>query len=178
MADDAGPEPSPLDLTPRSSRPGAGTRRPGAIALVLVVGGALVYVLLRTLGDASLFFYDVAKAVELRSELGDGRFRVVGTPEPGLVVAEMDGGSAVVLTLCAGDVLADVVNMGDTAELFQPGVPGVLQGAWTTGRPPGVDGLSGAADDGWFLRTDHMVVKHDNDYRSDGAELEPCGETG
>ena len=178
MADDAGPEPSPLDLTPRPSRPGTGTRRPGAIALVLVVVGALVYVLLRTLGDASLFFYDVAKAVELRSELGDGRFRVVGTPEPGLVVAELDGGSAVVFTLCAGDVLADVVHMGDPAELFQPGVPVVLQGAWTAGRPPGVDGLSGAADDGWFLRTDHMVVKHDNDYRSDGAELEPCGEAG
>ena len=177
MTDDAGPEPRSLDLTPRPARPAAGRRR-GALALLLLLVGGMVFVLLRTLGDASLFFYDVAEAVELRSELGEGRFRVVGTPQPGLVVTESDGGSAVVFTLCAGDVLADVVHQGDPAELFQPGVPVVLQGAWAAGRPPALDGLSNAAGDGWYLRTDHMVVKHDNDYRADGAELAPCGAAG
>jgi len=54
-------------------------------------------------------------------------------------------------------------------------VPVVLQGAWVVGTPPGIGGLTSAADDGWYLRTDHMVVKHDNDYRSDEAELETCG---
>ena len=174
MTDAAGPEPPSLDLTPRPARPAAGQRR-GALALLLLLVGGVVFVLLRTLGDASLFFYDVAEAVELRSDLGDSRFRVVGTPQPGLVVTESDGGSAVVFTLCAGDVLADVVHQGDPAELFQPGVPVVLQGVWTAGRPPALDGLSNAAEDGWYLRTDHMVVKHDNDYRSDEAELETCG---
>ena len=62
--------------------------------------------LLRSLGDASLFFYEVPEAVELRSELGDDRFRVVGTPQPGLVEGELGGEAAVVFTLCAGDVLA------------------------------------------------------------------------
>ena len=76
-------------------------------------------------------------------------------------------------TLCAADVLADVVHVGDPAELFQPGVPVVLQGSWVRGPVP--VGLVDPADDGWHLRTDHMVVKHDNDYRGDGAELTPCG---
>ena len=177
MTDDAGSEPPSLDLTPRPARPAAGNRR-GAIVLLLLLVGGIIFVLLRTLGDASLFFYDVAEAVDLRSDLGDSRFRVVGTPQPGLLVTELDGASAVVFTLCADGVLADVVHLGDPAELFQPGVPVVLQGAWTAGRPPDMDGLSDAAGDGWYLRTDHMVVKHDNDYRSDGAELEPCGAGG
>jgi len=59
--------------------------------------------------------------------------------------------------------------------LFQPGVPVVLQGAWKAGSVPGIADLDAPADDGWHLRTDHMVVKHDNDYRSDEAELETCG---
>ena len=177
MTDDAGSEPPSLDLTPRPARPAAGNRR-GAIALLLLLVGCIIFVLLRTLGDASLFFYDVAEAVDLRSDLGDSRFRVVGTPQPGLLVTELDGASAVVFTLCADDVLADVVHLGDPAELFQAGVPVVLQGAWTAGRPPDMAGLPDAAGDGWYLRTDHMVVKHDNDYRSDGAELEPCGAGG
>jgi hypothetical protein len=65
--------------------------------------------------------------------------------------------------------------------LFQPGVPVVLQGSWQAGSPPGLAGLPAAANDGWFLRTDHMVVKHDNDYRTDEertADIDACGVTG
>lgn len=141
--------------------------------LVVVLVVALVAVLFRTLGDAALFFYEVDRAVELRPELDEARFRVVGTPQPGLLEVEVDGEAAVAFTLCAADVLADVVHVGDPAELFQPGVPVVLQGSWVRGPVPA--GLVDPADDGWHLRTDHMVVKHDNDYRGDGAELTPCG---
>mgnify|MGYP002413620237 CR=1 FL=1 len=126
------------------------------------------------LGGAARFVYEVSGAVALGSGLGEDRFRVGGTPQPGLVEGELGGEAAVVFTLCAGDVLADVVHLGDPAELFQPGVPVVLQGAWKAGRPPDLTGLDGAAADGWFLRTDHMAVKHDHDYRSDAAPLPPC----
>jgi len=168
------------DLTPAPSRPdvgtGSGRRRPGPVLLVVVLVVAMVAVLLRSLGDAALFFYEVDRAVELRSELDEARFRVVGTPQPGLVEVEVGGEAAVAFTLCAGDVLADVVHLGDPAELFQPGVPVVLQGSWVRGSAP--VGLTAPADDGWYLRTDHMVVKHDNDYRGEGAELAPCGLSG
>ncbi len=144
--------------------------------LVVVLVVAVVAVLLRSLGDAALFFYEVDRAVELRSELDEARFRVVGTPQPGLVEVEVGGEAAVAFTLCTGDVLADVVHLGDPAELFQPGVPVVLQGSWVRGSAP--VGLTAPADDGWYLRTDHMVVKHDNDYRGESAELAPCGLSG
>ncbi len=174
-----GPEEDPtgsaIDLTPSTSRPERARRRPVAVVAVVVVLVAVVAVLLRTLGDASLFFYEVSEAVERRTELADARFRVVGTPQPGLVEVDAEGDPAVAFTLCAGHVLADVVHVGDPAELFQPGVPVVLQGAWVLGPPAGLAGMEAPADDGWHLRTDHMVVKHDNDYRGEGAELEPCG---
>ncbi len=168
-----------VDLTPAPTRPadgfgpGTGRRRLGPILLLVVLVIALVAVLFRTLGDAALFFYEVDRAVELRPELDEARFRVVGTPQPGLLEVEVDGEAAVAFTLCAADVLADVVHVGDPAELFQPGVPVVLQGSWVRGPAPA--GLVDPADDGWHLRTDHMVVKHDNVYRGDGAELTPCG---
>jgi cytochrome c-type biogenesis protein CcmE len=178
VPDSANPTGGPTgDLTPTPTRPaggpGTGRKRPSAVLLSLALLIAVVVVLLQTLGDAALFFYEVDRAVELRSELDEARFRVVGTPQPGLITTDVDGEVAVVFTLCAGDVLADVVHFGDPAELFQPGVPVVLQGAWKRGPLP--LGLTAPADDGWYLRTDHMVVKHDNDYRGDGAELEPCG---
>ena len=171
-----GSSPGPsLELTPSPSRPERARRRPGAIVAVVLLVVAVVAVLLRTLGDASLFFYEVSEAVERRTELAAARFRVVGTPQPGLVELDVDGEPAVAFTLCTGHVLADVAHVGDPAELFQPGVPVVLQGAWVAGPVPGLATLDGPADDGWHLRTDHMVVKHDNDYRGEGAELEPCG---
>ena len=163
------------DLTPRAARAERRTRRvPATIVVALVVVGVIL-VLFRTLNDASLFFYPVDDAVELRTELGGQRFRVIGNPQPGIVETVSDGRSVVVFTLCVGGRRADVVHEGDPAELFRPGVPVVLQGHWELGDPPSLVALERAAADGWHLRTDHMVVKHDNDYRADGAELKPCG---
>lgn len=170
-----------LDLTPAPSRPEQPRRRVVPILVTLLVVAAIVGVLVKTLGDATLVFHEVDAAVELRSEIGDGRFRVVGTPLPGLVETVVDGESAVVFTLCSAGVYADVAHVGDPAELFQPGVPVVLQGAWTAGSVPGIAGLDAPAGDGWHLRTDHMVVKHDNDYRVEEgrqADIAACGATG
>jgi|TARA_B100000315_G_scaffold250389_1_gene283137 cytochrome c-type biogenesis protein CcmE len=169
------------DLTPSPSRPQPSRRRALPTLVTLLVAAAIVGVLVKTLGDATLVFHEVDAAVELRSELGDGRFRVVGTPLPGLVETMVDGESAVVFTLCSSGTFADVVHVGDPAELLQPGVPVVLQGAWTVGSVPGIAGLVAPADDGWHLRTDHMVVKHDNDYRVEEgrqADIESCSATG
>jgi cytochrome c-type biogenesis protein CcmE len=146
--------------------------------VTLLVAAAIVAVLVVTLGDATLVFHEVDAAVDQRDDLGDDRFRVVGTPLPGLVETVVDGETAVVFTLCSGGVFADVVHVGDPAELFQPGVPVVLQGVWSVGDAAELDGLTAPAADGWHLRTDHMVVKHDNDYRTDEsrtADVDGCG---
>ena len=65
-----------------------------------------------------------------------------------------------------GGVSADIVHFGDPAELFEPDVPVVLDGAWVQ-SDPNVDGFDGLADDGWFFASDRMRVKHDNDYIND-----------
>ena len=176
-----GPVADEFDLTPSPSRPESSGRRAVPVLVVLLVVAAIVGVLVKTLGDATLVFHGGDAAGELRSDLGDDRFRVVGTPLPGLVETRVDGESAVVFTLCSAGAYADVVHAGDPAELFQPGVPVVLQGAWTAGSVPGIAGLDAPADDGWHLRTDHMVVKHDNDYRVEEgrqADIAACGATG
>ena len=65
-----------------------------------------------------------------------------------------------------GGVSADIVHFGDPAELFEPDVPVVLDGAWVQSDPD-VDGFDGLADDGWYFASDRMRVKHDNDYIND-----------
>ena len=62
--------------------------------------------------------------------------------------------------------------------MFQPGVPVVLQGEWVSESLLELQTLPNARRDGWYLSTDHMVVKHDNDYRTDPdrvTEIESCG---
>ena len=155
------------DLAQQQTRPDKSPRRRApliATVLLLLGVGAVLFV---TLGDAALIFYEVDEAVDKREDLVEKRFRVVGTPLPGIVETRIGGEATVVFTFCAGGVYADVAHTGDPAELFQPGVPVVLQGKWVTGFLAEIESLENSANDGWFLLTDHMVVKHDNDYRTD-----------
>ena len=162
------------ELTPRQDRIHKKNSKllPKLAGALLLIAVAIV--LFKTLGNASLFFYPVDEAVEKRVELQDRRFRVIGVPQPGIVETVLGGVQVIVFTLCEGDVFADVVHEGDPAELFNPGVPVVLQGVWIENDPPDLEKLLNPAKDGWHIKTDSMVVKHDNDYRSDRAELESC----
>ena len=167
------------DLTPSPARPERSKHRRGPIAVIVLLLTAVAAVLLFvTLGDATLVFYEVDEVVEQREELVDKRFRVVGTPLPGIVETTVGRESAVIFTFCAQGVYADVVHVGDPAELFQPGVPVVLQGEWVFESLSEFQSLPNATRDGWYLSTDHMVVKHDNDYRTDPdrvTDIESCG---
>lgn len=179
---DPAPVTDELDLTPRhaadfqggSTGNSRGSRRLitrlGLVAIVVALG----FVLFKTLGDSALFFYDADQAVEQRDELGDRRFRVQGTPFTQAVVTEatIDGliEPVVVFPIRFNEVVIDVVLTGTPAEMFQPGVPVVLDGSWAKGLPEGVAApVDGARDDWYFAGTD-MVVKHDNDYRLENQE--------
>ena len=64
-------------------------------------------------------------------------------------------------------VRVDVLSQGIPPDLFDCGVPVVLEGKWVRGQvPAGVEWPAGA-DDGWWFETDRILVKHDNDYRED-----------
>lgn len=167
---------SELDLTPRELE--ASLQRPRrkllpTLLLVAVIAG-IGFLLVRTLGDAALFFYNADEAVERRTELVDQRFRVQGTPfgEPVETEVTRNGRTdvGVVFPIQFEGATVDVVHIGSPAELFQPGVPVVLEGTWVAGLPDGVSAIDGGANDGWHFASNDMVVKHDNEYRNDNRE--------
>ena len=104
---------------------------------------AVVFLIANLLGDAALFFYNADEAVERRVELGDDRFRVQGTPLEDTIIEGFRGDQPVVVfAIGFGEVTIDIVHVGDPPELFQPGVPVVLEGSWTEGAPA-VDDFDG-----------------------------------
>lgn len=176
-----------LDLQPREVGPRRadqrGIKRFLPTLIVVLIGGALVAVLLQTLGDASLSFTNVDEAVEKRAELGESRFLIQGTPiDRASTVSGIAAGAAavndspsVVFAVAFEGVTANVVHEGNPAESFQPGVPVVLEGHWAADAGGEIaatmtaEGLDPAAD-GWYFRSSRMIVKHDNDYRVDNDE--------
>jgi cytochrome c-type biogenesis protein CcmE len=161
---------APLDLAPRPAGTGGPAAPPrGArwrvFALVAVVIAAVGFVLVRGLGDATLFFYNVDEAVAKQADLGERRFRLQGNVVDGTISRTPTGAD---FLLTYGDVEARVHHEGDLPQLFQPGIPVVLEGRW----------------DGDRYASDRMLVKHSEVYTAEhpdrvgGYEGEPSGEAG
>lgn len=155
------------DLTPREPRTGRSRSRRWVAGLVAVGVVVVIVVLVWRLFTGTLFFYNADEAVERRVELGDDRFTLQGSPIGCSIMEGFRGEDPVVAFSIAFDgVAVDVVHFGDPAELFDGGVPVVLDGAWVQAPVP-VDGFAGVADDGWYFASDRMRVKHDEDYTDD-----------
>ena len=155
------------EMTPRAPRPLRARRAPwiGAV-IALALAAAVVVLVVNLLGD-SLYFYNADEAVEQREEIGSRRFTLQGAPIGCSIVEGFNGDEPVVaFSLSFGGSAIDVVHHGDPAELFQPDVPVVLDGAWVA-EAPLVEGFGGIANDGWHFSSDRMRVKHDNDYIND-----------
>lgn len=167
-----------LDLTPRDH--GDEPARPARNKWLprLVIGGvvaALVFVAFQTLGNASLFFYNVDEAIEQREDLGDRRFRLQGTPIGRAVEFELEGQAAVGFLVSFEGAVTNVVHLGLPAESFQPSVPVVLEGRWQQDFPADAGSQLDApeaaqADSAWYFESTEMLVKHDNDYRVDNED--------
>ncbi len=174
-----------LDLTPRRSEARPGRRPPVTrrVISLLVVAGAvagITFALVRLVTDASLFFLNADEAVERRDELAGQRFRMQGTPLAHSVAeTRVDFEQAVAFTVAFEGVAADVVHVGSPPDLFTPGVPVVLEGRWVEGRPPDLDTFACGVNDGYYFASDHMLVKHDNEYRDTYPDrLEAAGAGG
>ena len=158
----------PMDLSPRPARPARrGIRRWGPVLVAAIVVAAIGLVLWRVLADATLVFREVDDAVERRDDLGDDRFRMIGSPVSGTRqdVTLEDGRPAVAFSLTLDGVVADVVHIGAVSDQFQPEVPVVIDGHWVRSRA-----YAGVADDGWYFASNRMLVKHDNDYRVENQD--------
>lgn len=142
-----------LDLTPRPVSRSGRDRGPararrivvGVVIAVLVVGlGAVAW---KGLTDASLYFRTADEAVAQRDELGDRRFRIEGIVVEDSIRADE---SAVTFSISSAGVVAEIRHLGDPPDLFQPGIPVVLEGRWS-------------ADEPWF-ESDRMLVRHTETY--------------
>jgi cytochrome c-type biogenesis protein CcmE len=156
---DLTPRTAPVDAAvPAGEGPGAtlrarpsGARRVRNLVLGLAVLGALGFVLVRGLGNAALFFYNVDEAVAKQQSLGDDRFRLQGSVEDGTIVR--DGNRATFVVTYNG-VEARVSHVGEVPKMFEPGIPVVLEGRWRDG----------------VFASDRMLVKHSEVYVAENPD--------
>jgi cytochrome c-type biogenesis protein CcmE len=138
-------------------------RNPFAPAALLLIVVALGFVVVNGLGDATLFFRNADEAVAERDQLSDRRFRVQGLVD-GDTITRTDRGVDFVITFHG--VRVTIAHIGDPPDLFQPGIPVVLEGRWArvgdTDEPTPVESLP--TDDGWFFASDRFLVKHTEVY--------------
>jgi cytochrome c-type biogenesis protein CcmE len=157
------PEGGEFDLTPRTSaahaRSGSPNRRYAAIAVVVVLVGALGFVLYKGLDEASTFFYNVDEALEIRDELKGERFRMQGSVVEDSVEETPEG---VTFVLAFNGETVEVDHTGTPPELFGPDIPVVVEGEF---------------HDAVFM-SDEILVKHDASYDEEHPERIRAAEDG
>ena len=141
-----------MDLTPGVATP-VRRRSRLAYAVLLVVLLALGVVVYQALSSASLYFYNADEAVEQKTDLGDKRFRLQGTVLGGTIDETDDG---VEFAVAFNGVRVETHHDGDPPELFEPGIPVVLEGRWS--------------DDGDWFASDRILVKHSEEYEADNSD--------
>ena len=155
VTDTTSPDEVPaVDVSPRP--PPVRRKRSLPVVLVLVaLLGALVFIAVKSLGDASLFFYNADEAVAHKADLGDKRFRLQGTVEEGTVHRS---GDSVRFIVSYNDVEVPVRHQGDPPQLFKANIPVVLEGHWQ----------------GDTFASDRILVKHTSSYSAAHPErLQP-----
>ena len=139
---------------------------PAALGLIVV---ALGFVVVNGLGDATLFFRNADEAVAQRADLADRRFRVQGLVD-GSTITATERGVDFVITYNGARVT--IAHVGDPPDLFQPGIPVVLEGRWQqvgqTDDAAPAEALP--TDDGWFFASDRFLVKHTEVYAEEHPE--------
>lgn len=114
----------------------------------IAIVAALGFLLVRGLGDATVYFRTADEAVAQRASLGDRRIRIEGDVVAGSV-HEVNG--TVEFNITSKGVEVPVVHHGDPPELFKPGIPVVLEGRFQ----------------GEQFASDRILVKHSESYVAD-----------
>ena len=135
------------DLAPRPKL----RTRPRVMVASAVIAAGLGFLLFRGLGDATLYFHTADEAVAQRAELGERRFRIEGMVEPGTVEPTADGVS---FRISSAGVAVAVRHHGEQPELFQEGIPVVLEGHFA----------------GRVYESDRILVRHTSEYKAEHPE--------
>ena len=120
----------------------------GVLALIVV---AIGFVLFQGLNNAALYYRNADEAVRDKASLGTRRFRVQGQVQP------FDKTKRPVrFDIVFNDVTVPVEHQGDPPELFQAGLPVVLEGHWSS--------------DGTYFASDRILVKHTEEYKAENPD--------
>jgi cytochrome c-type biogenesis protein CcmE len=140
--------PRPVEDTPRRRK----RKSPavyGALALIVV---AIGFVLFQGLNNAALYYRNADEAIAQKQSLGTRRFRVQGIVQPGVNKA----GQEVDFAIAFNNATVNVKHTGDPPDLFQAGLPVVLEGHWS--------------DDGSYFASDRILVKHSEEYKAENPD--------
>jgi cytochrome c-type biogenesis protein CcmE len=124
-----------------------------ALGLAVVLGGFLVY----TISDDLVYYRTPSEVHAMEADLAasGGRLRLGGQVLAGSI-EQRDG--VVVFVVTDGHEAVSVEHRGTPQQLFREGIGVVLEGAW----------------DGAVFRSDTMIIKHDEQYRTeDGGVYTP-----
>jgi cytochrome c-type biogenesis protein CcmE len=120
------------------------------LAVVLaVILGAIAFLVVQGLGNATTFFRNADEAVAHRESLGTKRFRLQGVVKPGSIKEDGTALDFVVEWRCAQ---VPVHHTGSQSRLLKDGIPVVLEGAFARG--------SSTYD------SDRILIKHTEKYQS------------
>lgn len=119
------------------------------LGLVLLIVGFLMF----NISDALVYYRTPTEVIQDVQPDASGRLRLGGQVEAGSVT-EVDGGVEFIVT--DGVNAIAVSHTGAPQQLFQEGIGVVVEGAWYGDR----------------FHSDTMIVKHDEQYRTDDAVYE------
>jgi cytochrome c-type biogenesis protein CcmE len=145
-----------VDVTPRPTDVATRRRRKspamyGALVLIVV---AIGFVLFQGLNSAALYYRNADEAVREKDSLGTRRFRVQGTVQNDVTKAGQDVTFTIQYPIDQPPNEKNTIHVhhvGDPPELFQSGLPVVLEGHWSK--------------DGTVFESDRILVKHSEEYK-------------
>jgi cytochrome c-type biogenesis protein CcmE len=111
----------------------------------VVIVGALVFLAVQGLGNATVYFKTADEAVAQRASLGTHRFRIEGIVQDGTV---HQVGQNVEFVIANNGATVPVVHQGDPPALFRANLPVVLEGRFS----------------GDHFASDRIMVKHTETY--------------
>jgi len=118
----------------------------GVLAVIVLIIG---FVLFQGLNSAALYYRNADEAVRDKASLGTSRFRVQGTVQPFDKTKR-----PVEFDVVFNKVSVHVIHQGDPPDLFQAGLPVVLEGHWQ----------------GDVFASDRILVKHSEEYKASNPD--------
>ena len=121
----------------------------------LAVVGVLVFLMITLTGN--LVYFKTPTEVATEAGTSETRLRLGGQVAEGTVT---NTGGGVEFSVTDGRIAVPVVHTGAPQDLFREGIGVVLEGTW----------------DGSVFYSDTMLVKHDEQYRTEDGTYVPPGE--